>query len=203
MTICVVDDDRSVRQAIRSVLQSVGMAVEDFASAEDFLDYAADGSVGCLILDVRMPGIGGLDLFQILGERGRNIPVVFVTGHGDVPMSVRAMKQGAIDFLQKPFNEQELLDAVGKALEEDRARSEVRQRVEAVEARIASLTPRELEVMKLIVEGYSNPEVGRILGAAENTIKIHRARVMKKMEAGSLPELVRLAAVPADPGSSG
>ena len=203
VTICVVDDDRSVRLAIRSLLESVGMAVEDFASAEDFLDYAADESVGCLVLDVRMPGIGGLDLFQILGERGRNIPVVFVTGHGDVPMSVRAMKQGAIDFLQKPFNEQELLDAVGKALEEGRARSEVRQRAEAVEARIASLTPRELEVMKLIVEGYSNREVGRVLGAAENTIKIHRARVMKKMEAGSLPELVRLAAVSAGPGSSG
>jgi FixJ family two-component response regulator len=203
VSICVVDDDRSVRQAIRSLLESVGMAVEDFSSAEDFLDYAADGSVGCLILDVRMPGIGGLDLFQILEKRGRNIPVVFVTGHGDVPMSVRAMKQGAIDFLQKPFNEQELLDAVGKALEEDRTRSEVRQRAEAVAARIASLTPRELEVMKLIVEGYSNREVGRILGAAENTVKIHRARVMKKMEAGSLPELVRLAAVSADPGSSG
>jgi FixJ family two-component response regulator len=200
--IYVVDDDESVRLAIRSLLESVGMKAEVFASAEEFLGQPYDGSTSCLVLDVRMPGIGGLDLFEIIGDRGWDIPVVFVTGHGDVPMSVRAMKDGAIDFLLKPFNEQDLLDAVGKALEEGRARGSARRRAESVQERVDTLTPRELEVMKLIVEGYSNREAGRILGAAENTIKIHRARVMKKMEAGSLAELVRLAATVADLGSS-
>jgi FixJ family two-component response regulator len=198
----VVDDDRSVRQAIETLLNSVGMSAVQHESAEAFLSSSDVGVTGCLVLDVRMPGMGGLDLVEAMRARGWDIPVVFITGHGDVPMSVRAMKQGAVDFLQKPFNEQELLDAVRRALEASEVRCEERRQTEEIQVRISSLTPRELEVMKLIVEGYSSKEVGRILGAAENTIKIHRSRVMRKMEATSLPDLVRLTALAGDPESA-
>jgi len=198
----VVDDDRSVRQAIETLLNSVGIPAVQHESAEAFLSSRDVGVTECLVLDVRMPGMSGLDLVEAMRARGWDIPVVFITGHGDVPMSVRAMKQGAVDFLQKPFNDQELLDAVRRALEASEVRREERRQSEEIQVRISSLTPRELEVMKLIVEGYSSKEVGRILGAAENTIKIHRSRVMRKMEATSLPDLVRLAALAGDPESA-
>jgi two-component system response regulator FixJ len=194
-TIHVVDDDLSVREALRALLESVGMKVAEYESAESFLRCDYRGQPGCLVLDVRMPGMGGLDLLVELRGRGWEIPVVYITGHGDVPMSVRAMKLGAVDFLLKPFNEQELLDAVQKALAADDKLRDARRSREEVNARLDTLTPREREVLELVVEGYSNREVGTILGAAENTIKIHRSRVLKKMQATSLPELVRMAEV--------
>lgn len=175
------------------LLSSLGMAVQDYESAEQFLDAYTPGDPGCLVLDVRMPVMSGLDLQQELDARGMEIPIVFITGHGDVPMSVRAMKQGAVDFLLKPFNDQQLLDAVHGAIAADEGLRKTRVLREESQARLASLTPREREVLILVVEGSTNKEIGNALGAAEKTIKIHRSRVMKKMQASSVPELVRLA----------
>ncbi|RKZ11652.1 DNA-binding response regulator [bacterium] len=189
--IYVVDDDDSVRTALRVLLGSVGMQANEFASAEEFLGCGYSGEAACLVLDVRMPGLGGLDLLDELERRNWQIPVIFITGHGDVPMSVRAMKKGAVDFLLKPFNEQELLDAVQRALAADANLREQRERVAEARQCVDALTPRELEVLRLVVAGHSNKEIGAILGAAENTIKIHRGRVMQKMQALSLPGLVR------------
>ncbi len=191
--IYVVDDDNSVRTALRVLLSSVGMQASEFASAEEFLDCGYSGDAACLVLDVRMPGLGGLDLLDELERRNWQIPVIFITGHGDVPMSVRAMKKGAVDFLLKPFNEQELLDAVQRALAADSGLREQRERTGEARQRLDTLTPRELEVLRLVIAGHSNKEIGSILGAAENTIKIHRGRVMQKMQALSLPGLVRRA----------
>lgn len=189
----VVDDDASVRGAMRTLLSSVGIAVEDFGSAEEFLGEDRAGAAGCLILDVRMPQMGGLELLDELRSRAVELPIIFITGHGDVPTSVRAMKRGAVDFLLKPFNEQELLEAVHKALAADEEhRGQRKLRVEAQE-RLQQLTPRELQVLALVVAGHTNKEIGEALGAAENTIKIHRGRVMQKMKADSVPQLVRWA----------
>jgi FixJ family two-component response regulator len=189
-TVFVVDDDPSIRRALMRLIQSVGLAVEAHAGAQEFLEAYDPAQPGCLVLDIRMPHTSGLELQQLLASRGIELPIIFITGHGDVPMSVKAMKAGAVDFLQKPFHEQELLDAIQGALARDREqRRSGAQRAE-VERRAALLTRREHEVFALVVSGLMNKEVAVRLGVSEKTVKVHRARVMEKMQAGSLAELV-------------
>ena len=189
----VVDDDQAVREAISSLIASVGLGVETFKTAQEFLNRKRPDGPGCLILDVRLPGLSGLDLQRELTRTGTPIPIVFMTGHGDVPMSVQAMKAGALDFLTKPFSDQQLLDAVHQAI--DRDRLEGRQRTEQAELRrrYDSLTPREREVMALVVAGLLNKQIAAELGITEITVKVHRAQVMHKMQADSLTDLVRTA----------
>lgn len=189
----VVDDDAGVRQMISRMVRSVGLRVETYGSVQEFLDLCDPRQAGCLVLDVRMPGQSGLDLQERLAALEILLPIIFITGHGDIAMGVRAMKRGAVDFIEKPFQDQVLLDAIHAALgratelhEAARARDEARQRV-------ASLTPREREVLALVVEGLANKQIAVQLGTAEQTIKMHRGRLMKKMDANSLPALVRLA----------
>ena len=189
----VVDDDASVREGITSLLASVGLAVEVFPSARAFLDYPRPDLASCAVLDVRLPGLSGLDLQRELGNSGAPLPVIFVTGHGDVPMSVQAMKAGAVEFLTKPFRDQELLDAVHEALERDRDARSARAELQQVREREQSLTPREREVMRLVVTGLLNKQIAADLGTSEITVKVHRAQVMQKMSAASLADLVRLA----------
>ena len=189
----VVDDDEALRRALALLIRSVGLEAEMFPSAQAFLDHRLPDRPSCLVLDVRMPGPSGLDLQSALLQAERSIPIIFITGHGDVPMSVRAMKTGAVDFLQKPFNDQEVLDCIQRALATSR-----RQRAEHAEhaelaQRHASLTTREREVLRLVVAGLLNKQIAGELGIAEKTIKVHRARVMDKMRVGSVPDLVRLA----------
>jgi FixJ family two-component response regulator len=188
-----VDDDLSVRRALSRLIRSVGLPVETFSTAQAFLDLVPRDQPACLVLDVRLPGPSGLDLQSALREAGRPLPIVFITGHGNVSTSVRAMKGGAVDFLQKPFNDQELLDCIQRALATSR-----RQRADQAEhaelaQRHASLTTREREVLTLVVAGLLNKQIAGELGIAEKTIKVHRARVMDKMRVGSVPDLVRLA----------
>ena len=191
-TVFVVDDDDAVRTSLRLLLKSVGLPVETFASAQEFLDAFDADRAGCLVLDVRMPGMSGLELQQELNQRGATIPVVFITGHGDVPMAVEAMQHGAFDFLQKPFRDQDLLDRVQRALARDaESRAALAARAQIAE-RLASLTPRELEVMRLVTRGKANKVIGGELGVSQRTVEIHRAHVMEKMQAGSLAELVRM-----------
>ncbi len=190
----VVDDDASMRTALRRLMRSVGFDVEVFASAQEFLAAERPDRPGCLVLDVRMPRMSGLELQRALDESGVDLPVIFVTGHGDVPMSVRAMKAGAVDFLLKPFNDQDLIDAVQRAIEKDRARRLASAEESEIRARFATLTPREQEVMAHVVAGGLNKQIAGDLGASEKTIKVHRSRIMHKMAATSLAELVRLAA---------
>jgi FixJ family two-component response regulator len=189
----VVDDDPSVRGAVSRFLKSVGFRVEAFASAEDFLKQPLPDLPACVVLDVCIPGLDGLDAQHTLAQRNASPPVVFITGHGDIPLSVRAMKAGAVDFLPKPFNNQDLLAAVRSALARHRlARQEATER-SAIGRRVESLSPREREVMALVVSGMLNKQIGHRLGVSEKTIKVHRARVMAKMQADSLPDLVRMA----------
>ena len=190
----VVDDDASVREAIASLVRSIRLDVQCFGSAREFLDSEPADRPSCLILDVRLPGASGLDLQRELRARGVGIPVVFVTAYGDVPMTVSAMKEGAIEFLIKPFRDQDLLDAVQQGLE--RSRSERQQQTELAELRrrFESLTRRERQVMAEVVAGLSNKKIAAGLGTSEATIKLHRGQVMQKMQAGSLAELVRIAA---------
>ena len=189
----VVDDDDEVRDSLSVLLESVGLSVESFGSAQQFLDVYDPERPGCLILDIRMPGMSGIELQSRLSEKRAILPVIVITGHGDVSLAVQAMKGGAVDFLQKPFDEQALLDRVHQALADDaRRRSELVER-RGVLDRLATLTPREREVMELIVDGKANKNVAAELGVSQRTVEIHRARVMEKTEAGSLAHLVRMA----------
>lgn len=191
-TVYVVDDDPSVRAAIGSVLRSVGLRAAAFASPREFLEKRRPDGPSCLVLDVRLPGSSGLDFQTELLKSGASIPIVFVTGHGDVPMSVQAMKAGAISFLTKPFRDQELLDAVREALERDRMRREEVARRSSLQGRYETLTPREKEVMAMVFAGKTNKEIAAALGTSEITVKVQRGRVMKKMEADSVAALVRM-----------
>lgn len=192
-TVFVVDDDQAMRNSLKWLIESVGVQVESFSSADDFLGQYQAGRSGCLVLDVRMPGMSGLDLQDYLVENNIRIPVVIITGHGDVPMAVRAMKSGAIDFIEKPFNDEALLDAIRRAIAfEEQQRNHQSEHIQ-VKKRLSSLTPREREVMDMVTEGKSNKEIANTLGVSAKTIEAHRARVMEKMQAGSLAELVRMA----------
>jgi len=189
----VVDDDAPMRESLKNLIRSVGLRVELFASAQEFLRSKRPDLPSCLVLDVRLPGLSGLDLQKRTADAGIEIPIVFITGHGDIPMSVRAMKAGAVEFLTKPFRDQDLLDAIQQALERDSKARDQRAALEKVRSRFASLTSREREVMKRVVAGLLNKQIGAELGTSETTVKIHRHQVMEKMGAGSLAELVRMA----------
>ena len=190
----IVDDDPSVRSALSRLVRSVGLDVEAFASSREFLDHAWPQCPGCLVLDIRLPGLSGLDLQKELAAAGKSLPIVFITGHGSILMSVQAMKAGAVDFLEKPFDDQELLDAIHMAIERDRATYRERTEKAEIQKRVQTLTPREREVFSLVVTGLLNKQIGAELGTTEKTVKVHRARVMQKMKVGSLAELVRVAA---------
>lgn len=192
-TVYVVDDDAAVRSSLGMLLRSVGLPVMGYASANDFLAHYDPRQPGCLVLDVRMPGMSGLELQQHLNLKGAMIPVIFITGHGDVPMAVEAMQHGAFDFVQKPFRDQDLLDRIQKALTLDRDNRSTLQQHEALRARLATLTPRERQVMDLMTQGRPNKLMAVDLDLSQRTIEIHRAHVMEKMQANSLAQLVRMA----------
>jgi FixJ family two-component response regulator len=189
----VVDDDTAVRESLDSLIRSIGLHVESFSSAQEFLRQKIPEAPACLVLDVRLPGLSGLDLQRELLDAERAIPIIFITGHGDIPMSVRAMKAGAVEFLTKPFRDQDLLDAIHQAIERDRAALQQRAELAELRARYELVTPREREVMKLVVGGRLNKQIADRLGTTEITVKIQRGSVMKKMKVASVADLVRLA----------
>lgn len=189
----VVDDHRSVREGVTSLLASIGLRVQTFRTAEEFLHAARPDAAACMVLDVRLPGLSGLDVQQLMVRTGRAIPIVFITGHGDVPMSVEAMKSGAVEFLLKPFRDQQLLDAIQRALARDRFERQRLADEAALRRRYDSLTPREREVMAHVVTGQLNKQIAAELRMSEVTVKVHRSRLMQKMSVASLPELVRAA----------
>jgi len=188
----VIDDDLSIREAIQSLVRLEGLRVETFATAQDFLRRKRPDLPGCVVLDVELPGLSGLDLQRELAAHGIKLPIIFITGYGDIPMSVRAMKAGALEFLTKPFRDQDLLDAIQQALERDRAARRHSREIAELRERFDALTSREREVMSLVVTGWLNKQIGFELGISEITVKIHRGRAMNKMGAQSLAELVRM-----------
>ena len=188
----VIDDDASMRDAVSRLLNAVGLTVQTFASAREFLAGRLPDVPGCAVLDVRLPGLSGLDLQREMVERGIHIPVIFITGHGDIPMSVQAMKAGAVEFLTKPFRDQDLLDAVRAGIQLDRQGRKERAELAELRDGLRQLTPREREVMSLVVAGLLNKQIALRLGTSEKTIKIHRSHVMQKMRADSLADLVRM-----------
>lgn len=192
-TVFIVDDDPSIRRVLGELFDTQGMPWETYASAQEFLDRLDTTRTGCLLLDVRMPGSSGLELQEELAQRGIDIPIVFMTAYADVPMSVRAMKGGAVDFVEKPFNEQLLLEAIHRAMVTDTHARELSEDTDVILRRVQSLTHRERQVLELVVSGLSNPEIARQWRISEKTVKIHRARVMEKMQAKSLPQLVIMA----------
>ncbi len=190
----VIDDDAAVRDALNSLIRSVGLRVELFGSSQEFLQYNRADTPSCLVLDVRLPGRSGLDFQRELAKANIQIPVIFITGHGDIPMSVQAMKAGAVEFLTKPFRDQDLLDAIQLALERDRVRLKQDSEIAELRQRLDSLTPREREVLPLVASGRMSKQIAAELGTSEITVKVHRASVMRKMQAESLVDLVRMAA---------
>ncbi|MDJ0916440.1 MAG: response regulator transcription factor [Woeseiaceae bacterium] len=191
-TIFVVDDDPAIRFAMQALLESVDLRHQILSSGNEFLEQVSPESAGCVVLDIRMPGLGGLELQDEMKKRGYTLPIIFVTGHGDVPMAVEAMQKGAVDFIQKPFRDQELLDRIHIALDTDEERRAEQQQHNVVAERIALLTNREREVFELVVTGKPNKLIAYELGVSQRTVEIHRARVMEKMEARSLADLVRM-----------
>ena len=192
-TVFVVDDDRSVREGLVDMIESLDMQAKAFTSAQQFLQHKRPDTPACLVLDVRLPGLSGLDLQRQLGQSGQPIPIIFITGHGDIPMSVRAMKEGAVEFLTKPFRDQDLLDAIHQALKKDRSAREQRAKAADLRRRYDSLTPREREVMQLVIAGRLNKQIAGELGTSEVTVKMHRGQVMHKMKAESVVDLLRMA----------
>ena len=190
--ILVVDDDVSVREALGGLIRSAGLRVETFATAEEFLAHAPADAPGCLVLDIRLPHLSGLDLQKRMAEMNLEIPIVFITGHGDVPTSVQAMKAGALEFLTKPFADRDLLDAIQQAIKRDRAARRQQAKIKELRGRYRSLTPREREVMERVVSGLLNKQIAADLGTSVMTIKAHRGQVMHKMRADSLADLVRM-----------
>src|SRR6201995_3549946 len=192
-TVFIIDDDRGMRQAVQDLVESVGLHAESFATGQEFLSRQPISDPSCLVLDVRLPQMSGLDFQRRLTEIGMQIPIIFITAHGDVPMSVRALKSGAVEFLTKPFRDQDLLDAIQQALQRDRAAREQQAEIQELRGRYQALTAREREVMGLVVSGMLNKQISSEIGASEATVKIHRGNLMQKMQAGSLIDLVRMA----------
>jgi|ERR1700733_3621425 FixJ family two-component response regulator len=192
-TVFIVDDDVGMRRAVQDLVESVGLRAESFATGLEFLNRKRTSDPSCLVLDVRLPQMSGLDFQRMLAELGMQIPVIFITAHGDIPMSVKALKSGAVEFLTKPFRDQDLLDAIQQALQRDRAAREQQDEVHELHGRYLALTARERAVMVLVVAGMLNKQIASEIGISEGTVKIHRGNVMQKMQAGSLIELVRIA----------
>ena len=192
-TVFIIDDDRGMRQAVQDLVESVGLCAESFTTGQEFLSRKRTTDPSCLVLDVRLPQMSGLDFQRLLTEIGMQIPIIFITAHGDIPMSVRALKSGAVEFLTKPFRDQDLLDAIQQALQRDRVAREKEAEVRELHGRYQTLTAREREILGLVVSGMLNKQVASEIGASEATVKIHRSNLMQKMQAGSLIELVRMA----------
>jgi FixJ family two-component response regulator len=189
----VIDDDEAIREALAGLLRSVGLRMVGFGSPREFLAHERANVPSCMVLDVRLPGSSGLEFQRELSSRGERIPIIFITGHGDIPMSVRAMKAGAVEFLTKPFRDQDLLDAIQSALATDRTRLQSEQSIADLRERYGSLTERERQVMAILVQGQLNKQIGAAIGTTESTVKAHRAQIMRKMQAATLADLIRMA----------